>query len=146
MSVQTIAVIGAGMMGTGIAQVAATSGFHVILIDVKQTVLSKAVERIGSGYDRLVAKGQMSPEAKQEALSLIMTGTDHSALATADLVVEAAPKTRSSKETSCKPWIRRCGLMPSSARTRHRSPSPGLPRASPIPAGSLGCTSSIQCR
>ena len=48
------------------------------------------MERIGSGFDRLVAKGQMSPEAKQAALSLIATATDYSALAPADLVVEAA--------------------------------------------------------
>ncbi len=98
MSVQTIAVIGAGTMGAGIAQVAGATGDQVILIDINQTVLSKAVERIGSGYDRLVAKGQMSPGARQEALSLIKTGTDHSALAAADLVVEAASENAELKE------------------------------------------------
>jgi 3-hydroxybutyryl-CoA dehydrogenase len=98
MSVQTIAVIGAGTMGTGIAQVAAAAGDQVILIDINQTVLNKAVERIGSGYDRLVAKGQMSPGAKQEALSLIKTSTDNSALAQADLVVEAASENADLKE------------------------------------------------
>ena len=90
MSVQTIAVVGAGTMGTGIAQVAAATGFQVILIDVDQKALSKAMERCGSGYDRLVAKGQMSPEAKQAALGLIATGTDYVALTSADLVIEAA--------------------------------------------------------
>ena len=67
MSVRTIGVVGAGTMGTGIAQVAAGTGFPVILIDVNETALSKAMERIGSGFDRLVAKGQMSPESKQAA-------------------------------------------------------------------------------
>jgi 3-hydroxybutyryl-CoA dehydrogenase len=90
MSVQTIAVVGAGTMGTGIAQVAAATGFQVILIDVDQNALRKAMERCGSGYDRLVAKGQMSPEAKQAALGLIATGTDYVALTSADLVIEAA--------------------------------------------------------
>ena len=90
MSVQTIAVVGAGTMGTGIAQVAAATGFRVILIDVDQKALRKAMEHCGSGYDRLVAKGQMSPEAKQAALGLIATGTDYVALTSADLVIEAA--------------------------------------------------------
>ena len=90
MSVQTIGVVGAGTMGTGIAQVAAGTGFQVTLIDVNETGLSKAMERIGSGFDRLVAKGQMSAEAKQAAISLIATATDYTALAPADLVIEAA--------------------------------------------------------
>ena len=91
MSVQTIAVVGAGTMGAGIApQVAAATGFNVILIDVDEKALSKAMERIGSGCGRLVAKGQMSPGAKQAALSLIATGTEYPAVASADLVVEAA--------------------------------------------------------
>jgi 3-hydroxybutyryl-CoA dehydrogenase len=90
MAVQTIAVIGAGTMGTGIAQVAAGTGFQVVLIDVDQKALSKSMERIGAGYDRLVAKEQMSPEAKREALGLIATGTDYTAVTSADLVIEAA--------------------------------------------------------
>ena len=73
MSVRTTGVVGAGTMGTGIAQVAAATGFPVILIDVNETVLSKAMGRVGSGLDRLVAKGTMSPEAKQAALRLIQT-------------------------------------------------------------------------
>jgi len=77
-------------MGAGIAQVAAATGFQVTLVDVNDTALSKAMERIGSGFDRLVAKGQMSPESRQAAISLIATGTDYTALAPADLVVEAA--------------------------------------------------------
>jgi len=98
MSVRTIGVVGAGTMGTGIAQVAAATGFQVILLDVSETALSKAMERIGSGFDRLVAKGQMSPESKQAAISLIATGTDYTALAGADLVVEAATENAEVKE------------------------------------------------
>jgi len=98
MSVQTIAIIGAGTMGTGIAQVAAAAGFQAILIDVDQKALGKAMERIGAGYDRLVAKGQMTPEAKQAALGLIATGTDYVALTSADLVVEAATENVDVKE------------------------------------------------
>ena len=67
MVVQTIGVVGAGTMGTGIAQVAASTGLQVILIDVDPKALSKAMERIGSGYDRLVAKEQMGAETKRAA-------------------------------------------------------------------------------
>ena len=98
MSVRTIGVVGAGTMGAGIAQVAAGTGFQVILIDVNETALSKAMERIGSGFDRLVAKGQTSPEANQAAIGLITTGTDYTALAPADLVVEAATENAEVKE------------------------------------------------
>ena len=97
MSVQTIAVVGAGTMGTGIAHLAAATGFKVTLIDVNGEALSKAVERIGSGFDRLLAKGQISPEAKQAAIGLIATATDYSALAPADLVVEAATENADTK-------------------------------------------------
>jgi 3-hydroxybutyryl-CoA dehydrogenase len=66
-------------MGTGMAQVAAGAEFQVILVDVNETALSKAMERIGSGFGRRVAKGQMSPKAKQAAISLIATGTVYTA-------------------------------------------------------------------
>jgi 3-hydroxybutyryl-CoA dehydrogenase len=90
MSVRTIGVVGAGTMGAGITQIAAATGFRVALIDANEKALSGAMERIGSGFDRLVAKGQMSPETRQAAISLIERGTDYATLAPADLVVEAA--------------------------------------------------------
>ncbi len=98
MSVRTVGIIGSGTMGAGIAQVAAATGFQVILIDVNETALSKAMDRIGSGFDRLVAKGQMTLEAKQAAIGLIATGTDYTALAPADVVVEAATENADVKE------------------------------------------------
>ena len=98
MSVRTIGVVGAGTMGAGIAQVAAATGLPVALIDVDAKALGKAMERIGSGYDRLVAKGQMTPEAKQAALNLIEMGSECSVLAPADLVVEAATENEAIKE------------------------------------------------
>ena len=90
MAIRAIGIVGAGTMGTGITQVAAANGFQVVLIDVDAMALSKAKERISAGFERLVGKGRMSPEAKQAAISLIATGTDYNALAPADLVVEAA--------------------------------------------------------
>jgi 3-hydroxybutyryl-CoA dehydrogenase len=90
MSLRSIGVVGAGTMGAGITQVAAATGFRVALIDVNEKALSRAMERVGSGFDRLVAKGQMSPEARQAAVHLIEMGTDYATLAPVDLVVEAA--------------------------------------------------------
>jgi 3-hydroxybutyryl-CoA dehydrogenase len=90
MVIGTVGIVGAGTMGTGITQVAAANGFQVVLIDVDAKALSKAKERISTGFERVVGKGQMSPEAKQAAISLIATGTDYNAFAPADLLVEAA--------------------------------------------------------
>ncbi|MBV8458878.1 MAG: 3-hydroxybutyryl-CoA dehydrogenase, partial [Acetobacteraceae bacterium] len=98
MSIDTIGIIGAGTMGAGIAQVAAATGFKVALIDVDKNALSKALERISSGFDRVVKKGQMSAEAKQAALNLIRTATDYEILAAADLIVEAATENAEVKE------------------------------------------------
>ena len=57
MSVRTIGVVGAGTMGAGIAQVAAATGFPVMLIDVDERALCKAMQRVGLGFDRMVASG-----------------------------------------------------------------------------------------
>jgi 3-hydroxybutyryl-CoA dehydrogenase len=146
MSARRIAVVGAGTTGAGIAQVAAAAGFQVTLIDVNENALGKAVERIGSGFDRLVAKGQMSPEGRQAATCLIQTSTHYGALAPADLVVEAATEAADVKIKIVQAVDKLVGLTPSSAQTRLRFPSPGLPRPSPIPADLSGCTSSIRCR
>jgi 3-hydroxybutyryl-CoA dehydrogenase len=90
MSISAIGVVGAGTMGAGIAQVAASTGFRVSLIDVNENSLSKAMERISSGFDRAVKKGQIAPETKQAATSLINTAKDYDILTPADLIVEAA--------------------------------------------------------
>jgi 3-hydroxybutyryl-CoA dehydrogenase len=98
MSIRTIGVVGAGTMGAGIAQVAAATGFDVILIDVSESVLAKAMQSVGAGFDRLVAKGQMSPDARQAAIGRIATGTGYSGLARADLVIEAATENAEVKQ------------------------------------------------
>ncbi len=98
MSIDTIGVVGAGTMGTGIAQVAAAAGYKVALIDVNANALTKAMERISSGFDRVVKKGQMTPEAKQAAISLINTARDYDILTPADLIVEAATENADVKE------------------------------------------------
>lgn len=91
MSIFNVSVIGAGTMGNGIAHVFAQKGFKVILVDVQPVQLEKALATIGKNLDRMVAKGTISPEEKNETLANISTHTSiGGGVAAADLVVEAA--------------------------------------------------------
>ena len=86
-----IAVIGAGTMGNGIAHVFAQSGFAVTLIDVSAAQLEKALATIGKNFDRQIAKGTITEEAKASAMANITTATEIAeGVKNADLVVEAA--------------------------------------------------------
>jgi 3-hydroxybutyryl-CoA dehydrogenase len=88
---KNISVIGAGTMGNGIAHVFAQAGFTVNLIDVSAAQLEKAIATIGKNFDRQVAKGTITEEAKAAALGNITTVTDLAGgVKNADLVVEAA--------------------------------------------------------
>jgi 3-hydroxybutyryl-CoA dehydrogenase len=84
-----LAVIGAGLMGSGIAQVAAQAGWEVVLRDVTDAALERGHGGIVKSYDRFVAKGTLSAEDAQSALGRITTTTDLEAVADADIVVEA---------------------------------------------------------
>ncbi|HLG19310.1 MAG TPA: 3-hydroxybutyryl-CoA dehydrogenase [Bdellovibrionota bacterium] len=88
--IKTIGVIGAGQMGGGIAQVAAQSGFSVILHDIETEFVEKGMSAIQKNLDRLVQKEKLTAAQKQEALGRIRTTTDLKAMKDADLVVEAA--------------------------------------------------------
>ncbi|PJE45964.1 MAG: 3-hydroxybutyryl-CoA dehydrogenase [Sediminibacterium sp.] len=86
-----VSVIGAGTMGNGIAHVFAQKGFKVTLVDVQPVQLEKALATIGKNLDRMVAKGTISPEEKNDTLANISTHTSiGGGVAAADLVVEAA--------------------------------------------------------
>ncbi|WP_113635170.1 3-hydroxybutyryl-CoA dehydrogenase [Nubsella zeaxanthinifaciens] len=88
---KTIAVIGSGTMGNGIAHTFAQFGYAVNLIDVNADALKKAIETIGKNLDRQVAKGTITDADKEMTLANLSTFTDlKTAVANADLVVEAA--------------------------------------------------------
>jgi 3-hydroxybutyryl-CoA dehydrogenase len=87
--IRTIGVVGAGTMGHGIAQVSAQSGYDVILVDAVPEALERGRTQIGKGYERLVSKGKLAAEDRDQALGRLKTAGDLAALATADLVVEA---------------------------------------------------------
>jgi len=85
----TVAVVGAGLMGGGIAQVSAVAGHQVILRDMTDDALDRGRAAIAKSLDRFVAKGNLERSAADQALARISTTTDLEAAGEADVVVEA---------------------------------------------------------
>lgn len=90
MLINKAGVIGAGTMGSGIAQVFAASGFEVVMCDVSQEALERAMEAICRSLDRMLAKQKISQADKAASLSRIRQAVGIDAAAQADIVVEAA--------------------------------------------------------
>ncbi|MEU5728946.1 3-hydroxyacyl-CoA dehydrogenase family protein [Streptomyces antimycoticus] len=84
-----LAVIGAGLMGSGIAQVSAQAGWDVVLRDVTDEALRRGTDGIRASYEKFVSKGKLGAEEAERALGRITTTTDLEAVADADVVVEA---------------------------------------------------------
>ena len=89
MAIERVAVIGAGQMGSGIAQVAAQAGLSVTLLDAVPGLSRKALEKLGGSLQRLVEKGKMTAEQRQGVLDRIQPADALEAAAGADLAVEA---------------------------------------------------------
>ena len=92
MSIEKIAVLGAGQMGNGITQVAACAGYEVTMIDIKQEFVDKGIATIEKSLAKLVAKERMSQAEADEARSKITGATERTSAADADLIVEAIPE------------------------------------------------------
>jgi len=93
MSVERIAVIGAGTMGHGIAQVAARAGFQTVLCDVGDELVAAALARIRAGLEKGVERGKVEPGEVETTLARLATSTSLTAAAAeADLVIEAIPE------------------------------------------------------
>ena len=110
MEIEHIAIIGAGQMGNGIAQVSSCAGYRVTMIDIKEDFLEKGMNTINNSLNKLVSKGKMSEIEAESAISRISTSTDKSSASNADLVVEAIPEVLSYKtslfaelDSLCKP-------------------------------------------
>jgi 3-hydroxybutyryl-CoA dehydrogenase len=91
-TIKTVGVLGAGTMGNGIAHVFARSGYEVILRDVEQRFLDRALGTIGKNLDREVKKGKISEADKAAALARIHPAIDAEAFAAADFAIEAVPE------------------------------------------------------
>ena len=101
-SIKTVAVLGAGTMGNGIAHVFARAGYRVLLRDVDKSSLDRGIETIGKNLDREVKKGKLTDADKAAAFARIQPVTDTVPLVAADFVVEAVPEHRDLKIRALK--------------------------------------------
>lgn len=92
MSIEKIFIVGSGLMGSGIAQVAMKAGYQVTMNDVSMEILNKSLAGIDKMFSKNVAKGKMTEEEKSAALSHLTLSDKLSSAADADLVIEAAPE------------------------------------------------------
>jgi 3-hydroxybutyryl-CoA dehydrogenase len=90
--IKTVAVLGAGTMGNGIAHVFARSGYKVILRDVEQRFLDRGMETIVKNLDREIKRGRIAEAEKESVFGRLQAVTDMGAIAAADFVVEAVPE------------------------------------------------------
>ena len=97
-AINKLGVIGAGLMGNGIAHVASLSGIPVVLMDVQQQALDRALTTMAKNMDRQVSKGSVSSADRDAALARIVTATDNSAFADCDMVIEAATENEEIKK------------------------------------------------
>ncbi len=92
MKVEKIGVVGCGIMGSGIAQVCAQSGYQVIVSDIKDELIQKGLKSIDSFLSRSISKGKISPEEKEIILSRIQGTTHIEEFSVCDFVIEAVPE------------------------------------------------------
>jgi 3-hydroxybutyryl-CoA dehydrogenase len=89
MTIERVGVVGCGLMGAGIAEVCAKSGYRVIVREVSRELLDAGMKRLNGSLDRAVAKGKLSPEDRDAAQGRIVGTTDFNAFSECDLIIEA---------------------------------------------------------
>jgi 3-hydroxybutyryl-CoA dehydrogenase len=145
-----VAVIGSGTMGNGIAQVFAQHGWDVVLVDVAQSALDKALATIKANLERMVKKGTLTAEAAAAVPGRITTGTDVAAAKDASLVVEAASENAALKFSLFEALDRVCNpeailatntssisITEIAARTRRPAQVIGMHFMNPVPVMQL---------
>jgi len=112
MEIQTLGVVGAGQMGSGIAQVASASGLSVIMSDIKEEFVQKGISAIDNSLSRLVKKGTIGQDAQKDILARIKKTTSLQEMSKADFVVEAATENEGLKlnifrelDVNCRPGV-----------------------------------------
>jgi 3-hydroxybutyryl-CoA dehydrogenase len=93
--IKIVGIVGAGVMGNGIAQVFARNGYEVILVDISEKILEKALENIKTGpygLKKLVEKGKISEEEMENCMKRIKTSTSYESLKNVDFLIEAVPE------------------------------------------------------
>ncbi len=89
-AIQRVGVIGAGTMGNGIAQTCAVAGLDAVMLDVLDAAVQRGLKTIGGSLDRLLKKDKISAADRDAAMARITATTDYAALASCDLIIEAA--------------------------------------------------------
>ncbi len=107
--IRKVGVIGAGQMGSGIANVCAAHGFDVVLGDISKDQVDKALDAIAANYDRQVRRNRMTGDQKAEALARIETGSGYSLFADCDLIIEAATENEEVKREIYKRVVAEIG-------------------------------------
>ncbi len=97
-NIKTVGVIGAGQMGSGIAQVCALAGIDVLLHDISPERIEKGISTVGSGLGRQVASGKITEDARATALGHVKAASAVTDLGACDLVIEAATEDEATKK------------------------------------------------
>ncbi len=108
MDIKTIGVVGAGQMGNGIVQVASHSGFRVVMSDIADSFIQKGLSTISKNLDRMVEKGKISSQKKDEIVGRIKGTVQMGEMVDVDFVVEAATENESLKFNIFKELDRIC--------------------------------------
>ena len=103
--ITSVGIIGAGQMGNGIAHVCALAGLTVVIADIKQDALTKALATMARNMDRQVNRTIITSDQRDEALARVTTSTDYASFAGADLVIEAATEKEDIKRAIYKAAI-----------------------------------------
>src|SRR5687768_9796557 len=96
-SMATVGIVGAGTMGSGIAEVFAQSGYDVVIVDTTDEFLDRGLQRITTDLDNLVAKERLTDANRDEILSRIEGSKEFDRLAACELVIEAVPENKELK-------------------------------------------------
>ena len=128
-TIRTVGVIGAGQMGSGIAQVCAAAGFGVVLQDIAADRLKAAVSLIEGNLGRRVARGEITEAARGQALAIIKTGETNASLSDCDIIIEAATE---NEEVKRKIFIALCPHIKKSALLASNTSSISITRLASV--------------
>ena len=147
MAVSTVGVVGAGQMGSGIAQVTAQAGVRVVMNDVSQEMCNHGLDAIGRNLDRMVQRGRFKPEERDRVIARIETTTNLEDLACSDFVIEAVVENEDAKigllqklDQLCPPEVifasntSSISITRMGARTRRADRVIGMHFMNPVPA------------
>lgn len=97
MNIKTVGVVGAGTMGNGIAQVCASAGLNVVMVDISAEAIERGIGTISTSLERMVKKDKLSVADKETCLARVRGSTEYADLADVDFVIEAATENEALK-------------------------------------------------